>query len=204
MGGFFGSGGSLPDYLFVAIVMLGPVWLSTVIGEATYEKLPFELVRDGTTLRWFWRSIAPSLLWYPLYLSAVLSGSLFLLWLRFGSLPLSDSQLFVGPPELYYHLLVNGTLQGWCLLIVVRLARWVVGSAWGGLGALGALFALGAVTPRQGWLPLADLGFGQLLDGRGIGQLTVGLASWLLVLSVASVLLTTRFSTPFIERNLSQ
>nr|WP_300148679.1 hypothetical protein [Propionicimonas sp.] len=203
VGAFYGSGGSLPDYLFVAIVALAPVWLATVRAEARYERLPAELIRSGTTVRWFVRSAAPSMLWYPLYQSAVLAGSLALLWLRFRAFPSPDPQFPVSPPELYYHFLVNGTLQGWCFLVVVHASRWVAAAPWGSLTALATLVAAGAVAPRQPWLPIADLGFGQLLDGRAAAHLTAASTCWLVVLLVAAVALFSRLSVPLLERNLS-
>jgi hypothetical protein len=203
VGAFYGSGGSLPDYVFAAIVALAPVWLATVRAETRYEQLPVDLIRTGTTLRWFVRSLAPSMLWYPLYQSAVLAGSLAVLWLRFQAFPASDPQFPVEPSGLYYHLLVNGTLQGWCFLAVTHASRWSAAAPWGSLAALGALVAGGAVLPRQPWLPLTDLGFGQVLDGRVTTQITAVSMCWLFVLSMVAAALVSRLSIPLLERNLS-
>lgn len=204
VGGFYGSGGTPLDYLFVAIVWLAPIWLSTVYAESSYEKLPAELIRSGTTARWFWRSIAPSLAWYPGYLLAVLGGSILLVWLRYGTLPSPEPEIPVGPAALYYQFVVNGTLQGWSVLIAVRTARWAAGAAWGGLTALGTVIAAGAVAPRQPWFPLADLGLGQLFDGRDPAQLTIACLCWLGALSILAIATLTRLSVPLLERNLSQ
>ncbi|MFZ1412219.1 MAG: hypothetical protein WAS07_12225 [Micropruina sp.] len=198
---FYGSGGTIIDQLFVAIVVLAPSWLALTQGEERYEGMNAEMIRSGTAGRWYWRAIARPLLLFPAYLAAVVTLSAGLLLLRFPELPPGEQVPAVSPGAVSYHVVVNGLLQGWCFLGFVTACRWLAGAPWGGLAGLGALFAAGWVLPGS---PLVAVGVGLLVEGRDPHASTPALLSGLVLLAVATGTITSKKCGFLTERNLAQ
>lgn len=202
-GGYYGTGGTILDYLFVAIIFLTPAWIASFLADPQFDGLQYGLVRTGSLSYWVWRVYRPYLLLVPIYFPVVAGFSVGVLWLRFGTLPVDSAEAPLGLEEIGYHLLVNGTLQGWAFVVTVALARLLAGASWGALAALGAIFAGGAVAPNSDQFAFADLGTGQIFEGGSARMISMVLVICVTGLICLGMVCMWRWRAAILERNLS-
>ncbi|MFT4217249.1 MAG: hypothetical protein QM619_08730 [Micropruina sp.] len=202
LGGFYGTGGTLPDYIFVALVTLAPIWVSSAHFEPALAGLQYRLVRRGSVARWLAATIGPYLLLVHGYFVAVLGLSVAVLFARFDAFPTSSADLPVPPSVVIIHLLVNGTLQGWAFVVIVASIRLMVGAPVGALMTLGLLLAGGAAASNSLPTALLNMGTGQLFEGESVWLVSAVAMSELAVISCLAMAILRIFGSRFVERNL--
>ncbi|MFT3860990.1 hypothetical protein [Micropruina sp.] len=202
-GGYYGTGGTILDYLFVAIVALAPAWVAGTFADPKYDGLQYGLVRAGSLYYWLWRVYLPYLLLVPAYFVAVTAGSVGVLWVRFAGGLTSSFDAPLDLREVGYHLVVNGTLQGWAFVVAVALTRLLAGAPWGALAALGAIFAGGAIAPNSYWFVLVDLGTGHIFEGGNASLISTVLLASLVGLVGLGLACMKRWRAAILERNIS-
>lgn len=198
--GFYGTGGSMVDYLFIVIVAGAPTWYAMADAEAKYQSIQFGLVRSGSLLKWAWWAHRRYLMLIPLYFCLVGTVAVLVLWLRlgFGSFDAEGSPLSVR--TIGYQFLINGTLQGWAFLCLAVVGRIVAGAPWGGLTVLAGLLGFGATGPGALYSSLTNLGVGQIFGGVSVRAVSIVLVSWLLAIGLVGGFFLHRHGPRSVER----